>query len=114
VLVVGVNSDASVRRLKGPNRPVVPASERLEVLAALGCVDRVIQFEEDTPVEAIARLQPDIHCKGADYAPPNGKPIPEAAVVAGYGGRIAFLPLVPGTSTSELIARIHQNGSTRQ
>ena len=72
----------------------------------MGCVDRVVVFEEDTPVEAIGRLQPDVHCKGEDYAPPNGKPIPEAVVVAGYGGRIEFLPLVPGASTTDLIERL--------
>jgi rfaE bifunctional protein nucleotidyltransferase chain/domain len=109
-LVVGINSDASVGRLKGAGRPVVAAKERLEVLAALGCVDRVVEFDEDTPVAAITRLQPDIHCKGADYAPPGGKPIPEAAVVAAYGGRIEFLPLVPGSSTSDLVERIQHNG----
>jgi rfaE bifunctional protein nucleotidyltransferase chain/domain len=109
VLVVGVNSDASVRRLKGPTRPLVPAAERVEVLAALGCVDRVVVFEEDTPAEALARLRPDVHCKGADYAPPDGKPIPEAAVITGYGGRVEFLPLVPGNSTSELAERMQQS-----
>jgi rfaE bifunctional protein nucleotidyltransferase chain/domain len=105
-LVVGVNDDASVRRLKGPRRPVLPAEERAELLAALACVDAVVLFGEDTPSESLARLQPDIHCKGADYAPPSGKPIPEAAVVAAYGGRIEYLPLVPGISTSELVRRI--------
>jgi rfaE bifunctional protein nucleotidyltransferase chain/domain len=107
VLVVGVNSDASVRQLKGPGRPLVPAAQRVEVLAALECVDYVVAFEELTPMEALARLQPDIHCKGADYAPPDGKPIPEAPVVAAYGGRIEFLPLVPSLSTSDLVRRIH-------
>ncbi len=108
VLVVGVNSDASVRQLKGAGRPLVPAAQRVEVLAALECVDYVVVFEELTPVAAIARLQPDVHCKGADYAPPNGKPIPEAPVVAAYGGRIEFLPLVPCLSTSDLVRRIHE------
>jgi rfaE bifunctional protein nucleotidyltransferase chain/domain len=109
LLVVGVNSDASVRRLKGTGRPIVPAAQRAEVLAALGCVDHVIVFDEDTPLEAIGQLQPDIHCKGGDYAPPNGKPIPEAAIVEAYGGRIEFLPMVPSISTSDLVGRI-QNG----
>lgn len=114
VLVVGVNSDASVRRLKGPGRPLVPAEQRLEVLAALECVDYVVPFDELTPEAALARLQPDVHCKGADYAPPNGKPIPEAAIVASYGGRIEFLPLVPSLSTSDLVRRIReQQGADR-
>jgi bifunctional ADP-heptose synthase (sugar kinase/adenylyltransferase) len=84
----------------------VPAAQRVEVLAALECVDFVVIFEEATPVDAIARLQPDVHCKGADYAPPHGKPIPEAPIVASYGGRIEFLPLVPGLSTSDLVQRM--------
>jgi len=111
VLVVGVNSDDSVRRLKGPGHPIFPASERVEILAALECVDYVIIFEELTPEKALARLKPDIHCKGADYAPPHGKPIPEAKVVEAYGGRVEFLPLLPGRSTSELIRRIKEIGN---
>jgi rfaE bifunctional protein nucleotidyltransferase chain/domain len=106
LLVVGVNSDASVQRLKGLGRPIIPAAERAELLAALACVDHVIVFDEDTPLEAIRRLQPDIHCKGGDYAPPNGKPIPEAAIIEAYGGRIEYLPIVPGVSTSDLVGRI--------
>jgi rfaE bifunctional protein nucleotidyltransferase chain/domain len=102
VLVVGLNSDASVRRLKGPERPFVPAEERAETLAALGAVDAVVVFDEDTPEAALARLRPDVHVKGDDYRPPHGKPIPEAALVEAYGGRIAFLPMVPGRSTSAL------------
>src|SRR5437667_10359627 len=94
ILVVGVNSDASVRQLKGPGRPLIPAAQRVEILAALEDVDYVVIFDELTPEAALARLQPDVHCKGADYAPPHGKPIPEAPVVAAYGGRIEFLPLV--------------------
>lgn len=106
VLVVGMNSDASVRQLKGPGRPILPGAERAELLAALECVDHVIVFEEVTPEAALQRLQPDVHCKGSDYAPPHGKPIPEAGVVGAYGGRLEFLPLVPGQSTSSLIERI--------
>jgi rfaE bifunctional protein nucleotidyltransferase chain/domain len=106
VLVVGVNSDESVRRLKGPGRPILPAAERMELLAALESVDAVVAFDEATPEAALARLQPDVHCKGADYAPPHGKPIPEASVVAAYGGRVAFLPLVPGVSTTDIVRRI--------
>ena len=69
-------------------------------------MDYVIVFDEDTPLDAVRRLQPDIHCKGADYAPPDGKPIPEAEIIENYGGRIEFLPLVPGVSTSDLVDRI--------
>jgi len=106
VLVVGLNSDSSVRRLKGLGRPILPAVERAELLASLVCVDHVVVFDDDTPEECIRLLRPAVHCKGADYAPPSGKPIPEAALVEAYGGRVAFLPLVEGLSTSELIRRI--------
>jgi rfaE bifunctional protein nucleotidyltransferase chain/domain len=108
VLVVGVNSDASVRRLKGPGRPVMPATERAELIASLACVAHAVVFDKDTPEECIQLLRPDVHCKGADYAPPHGKPIPEAALVESYGGRVAFLPLVEGLSTTELIRRIRE------
>jgi D-beta-D-heptose 7-phosphate kinase/D-beta-D-heptose 1-phosphate adenosyltransferase len=106
VLILGLNSDSSVSRLKGPKRPIIPAAERAELLAALECVDHVIVFDELTPEASLERLKPDIHCKGEDYAPPHGKPIPEAKIVTAYGGRIAFLPLVPGVSTTDLVDRI--------
>jgi rfaE bifunctional protein nucleotidyltransferase chain/domain len=106
LLVVGVNSDDSVRRLKGAGRPIVSATERIEVLSALACVDHVVMFEETTPAAVLSRLQPDICCKGADYAPPHGKPVPEANVIAAYGGRLEYLPLLPSLSTTELIRRI--------
>jgi rfaE bifunctional protein nucleotidyltransferase chain/domain len=106
VLVVGVNGDAATAELKGPGRPVVPASERAELLAALRPVDYVVEFEETTPEAILDRVRPDVHCKGADYAPPNGKPVPERAVVEAYGGRVEFLPLVPARSTTDLVARI--------
>jgi D-beta-D-heptose 7-phosphate kinase/D-beta-D-heptose 1-phosphate adenosyltransferase len=109
VLVVGVNSDDSVRRLKGPPRPFVPEAERAEVLAALACVDHVLVFGQDTPSEVLGRLKPDVHCKGADYAPPSTRPIPEAEVVRSYGGRVAFLTFSPGVSTTDLVRRIEQS-----
>jgi rfaE bifunctional protein nucleotidyltransferase chain/domain len=108
VLVVGVNSDESVQRLKGSGRPILPAQERVELLAALECVGHVVVFDEDTPEECIRLLRPAVHCKGADYAPPNGKPVPEAVLVESYGGRVEYLPLVSGLSTSALIQRIKQ------
>ena len=110
ILVVGINSDDSVRQLKGATRPIVPASERVEVLAALECVDYVVVFDELTPEAALARLQPDIHCKGTDYAPPGGKAFPEAKVVESYGGHIEFIPLIDFTSTSSIIRRIRETG----
>jgi len=110
LLVVGLNSDASVRGYKGPNRPILTQDERAALLAALECVDYVVVFDEPTPEAALARLKPDIHCKGAEYAPPHGRPVPERAVVEGYGGRIAYLPLVPGLSTTELLKRLREKG----
>lgn len=106
VLVVGVNSDLSVKAYKGPTRPILNEQERSAMLAALECVDFVVVFDEDTPAESLARLKPDIHCKGAEYAPPHGRLVPERAVVEGYGGRIEYLPLVPGVSTTDLLKRI--------
>jgi len=106
MLVVGVNSDRSVKAYKGPNRPILNQDERAEMLAALECVSAVIIFDEDTPAESLAKLQPDIHCKGAEYAAPHGRPVPERAVVEAYGGRIEYLPLLPGVSTTEILRRI--------
>ena len=108
LLVVGLNSDSSVRGYKGPSRPILTQDERAAMLAALECVDYVIVFDEPTPEAALARLQPDVHCKGAEYAPPHGRPVPERAVVEGYGGRIEYLPLVPGLSTTDLLKRIRE------
>lgn len=106
VLVVGVNSDESVRRLKGEGRPLMVAAERAALLAALRPVDYVVVFDEDTPEAVLSRLRPEIHCKGADYGGVDGKPIPELATVEGYGGRVEFLPLVPDRSTTELVRKI--------
>ena len=102
VLVVGVNSDAAVRRLKGEGRPLLPSSDRAALLAALRPVDHVVVFDDDTPEAALERLRPDVHAKGADYAPPDGKPIPERELVESYGGRVEFLPLLPDRSTTRL------------
>ena len=106
VLVVGLNSDASVRRLKGPPRPIVPQDERAEMLAALGCVDHVCLFDADTPAAILERLQPEIFCKGAQFEPPYGPAPPEAATVLAYGGEIRYLPMVPERSTTGLLDRI--------
>jgi D-beta-D-heptose 7-phosphate kinase/D-beta-D-heptose 1-phosphate adenosyltransferase len=101
-LVVGLNSDASVRRLKGPDRPLNRERDRAYVLGALACVDAVVLFDEDTPAELIALLQPDVLVKGADYAPDE---IVGADVVAARGGRVVRVPLERGFSTTGLIAR---------
>ena len=106
VLIVGVNGDASVKALKGPERPIYPCPERVEMLAALELVDAIAVFDDATPERMLAAVKPDVHVKGADYAPPHGKPVPEAAVVQAYGGRVEFIRLVPGRSSSETIARL--------
>jgi len=111
VLFVGLNSDASVRSYKGPNRPILTQIERATMLCALACVDAVTIFDEPTPEAVLAAVKPDIHCKGAEYAPPHGRPVPEAAIVEGYGGRIAYLPLVEGLSTTALLQRIRDLGN---
>jgi D-beta-D-heptose 7-phosphate kinase / D-beta-D-heptose 1-phosphate adenosyltransferase len=99
-LVVCLNSDASVARLKGPGRPVVGEADRAAVLAALGCVDAVAVFDQDTPVELLRRLRPDVWVKGGDYAATE---LPEAKVLASWGGRAVILPFVEGRSTTRLI-----------
>ena len=107
LLVVAVNSDASVRRLnKGPERPIVPEAARAEVLAALAAVDWVTIFDEDTPAEVIAAIQPDVLVKGADWAPDEvvGREIVEAR-----GGRVVLVPVVEGFSTTALIERLRRS-----
>lgn len=102
-LVVGLNSDASVKRLKGPERPVRTEAERSYVLAALGMVDRVVIFEQDTPLELILRLRPDVLVKGGDYTVGTIVGAPE---VQSWGGRVAVIPLTPGQSTTSIIQRL--------
>jgi D-beta-D-heptose 7-phosphate kinase/D-beta-D-heptose 1-phosphate adenosyltransferase len=103
VLVVGLNSDASVRRLKGAGRPVLRAEERAEVLAGLAAVDHVVVFEEDTPRELIAAVAPDVLVKGADWAEED---IVGRDTVLARGGRVERIEVVPGVSTTELLRRI--------
>jgi rfaE bifunctional protein nucleotidyltransferase chain/domain/rfaE bifunctional protein kinase chain/domain len=99
-LIVCLNSDASVRRLKGAGRPLVGECDRAAVLAALGCVDAVEVFGEDTPVEVLRRLRPDVWVKGGDY---RVRDLPEAPVLASWGGRAIVLPFLEGRSTTRLI-----------
>ncbi|MDO8586888.1 MAG: D-glycero-beta-D-manno-heptose 1-phosphate adenylyltransferase [Armatimonadota bacterium] len=102
-LVVGVNTDASVRIHKGDKRPIVPQFERAEVVAALACVDYVALFSEETPVEIVSELRPNIHVKGGDYTLDQ---MPEAKVVQDYGGQVILIPLVEGYSTTSILDRI--------
>lgn len=101
-LLVAINADDSVARLKGPGRPLVPASERAELLAALAPVDWVVVFDGDTPAPLLAELQPDVHCKGTDYGSPER--VPEYETVHAYGGRTALVGDPKDHSTRDLIA----------
>lgn len=103
-LVVAINDDDSVARLKGAGRPLVPAAERAELLAALAPVDYVVVFAGDSPAPLLARLRPDVHCKGTDYGTPER--VPEYATVRQYGGRTALVGDPKDHATSDLIARV--------
>jgi D-beta-D-heptose 7-phosphate kinase/D-beta-D-heptose 1-phosphate adenosyltransferase len=105
LLLVAINSDASVARLKGPGRPLVPEVERAETLLALESVDQVLIYDEATPIEVVRALTPDVLVKGADWA--ADEIVGRAEVEAG-GGRVVRVPLVPGRSTSALVARIRR------
>ncbi|ROT33994.1 D-glycero-beta-D-manno-heptose 1-phosphate adenylyltransferase [Micromonospora sp. HM5-17] len=110
LLVVAVNSDDSVRRLKGPDRPVNPVEDRVAVLAALSCVDHVVVFEEDSPAALIEAVRPDVYVKGGDYPP---EMVPEAPLVRRLGGQVRTLGFVPDRSTSAVIERIRSYGHHR-
>lgn len=105
VLVVGVNSDASVRRLKGAGRPVAPAEDRAVLVAALRCVDHVVVFDDDTVERLLLTLKPDVHCKGTDYTPET---VPERDVVRSYGGRVAIVGDAKDHDTRTLLALIRR------
>jgi D-glycero-beta-D-manno-heptose 1-phosphate adenylyltransferase len=104
-LVVGINSDRSVRAIKGPSRPVTPDSERAEILSALECVDAVVIFDDETPYELIAALQPDVLVKGADWA---ADAIVGSDIVEARGGRVVRVPIEAGHSTTALLERIRK------
>ncbi|MDG4778742.1 D-glycero-beta-D-manno-heptose 1-phosphate adenylyltransferase [Micromonospora sp. WMMD961] len=106
LLIVAVNSDGSVRRLKGPDRPVNPVEDRGALLAALACVDHVVVFEEDSPAALIEAVRPDVYVKGGDYPP---ELVPEAPLVRRLGGQVRTLGYVPDRSTSAIIERIRSH-----
>jgi len=103
VLILFMNSDSSVRRLKGAKRPIVSEEERAIVAAGLGCIDYVCLFDENTPEKVISEIKPDIWAKGADY---EGKDIPESKIINGYGGRIAYISFVEGCSSTNIVEKI--------
>jgi D-glycero-beta-D-manno-heptose 1-phosphate adenylyltransferase len=102
-LIVAINDDPSVARLKGANRPIVTASDRAEIVAAVRGVDYVVVFGDPTVERLLRLLQPDVHCKGTDY---TADTVPERAVVASYGGRIAIVGDAKHHATSDVVARI--------
>ncbi|OPY62731.1 MAG: Bifunctional protein HldE [Syntrophorhabdaceae bacterium PtaU1.Bin034] len=103
VLIVGMNSDSSVRRLKGPERPINRLEDRIQVLTALSCVDHIIAFDQDTPAEVIRAVRPDVFVKGGDY---SLETLPEAPLVTDLGGRIQILPYIDSFSTTDIVDRI--------
>lgn len=105
ILVVGLNSDESTRAQKGPGRPFIPSEDRLQMMSELSSVDHVIVFDDATPISILEQLQPDIHCKGSEYAAAD---LPERDVVAEYGGKVVFLDRLDGRSTSSIIQRINE------
>jgi rfaE bifunctional protein nucleotidyltransferase chain/domain len=105
-LIVGVNSDASVRRLKGPGRPIRSETERAYVLAGIEAVDLVVIFSEDTPLELVKMLEPDVIVKGGDYAEAM---IVGAAEVRSRGGQVVVVPLTPGQSTTAIIGKLGES-----
>jgi len=104
-LILGLNSDASVKRLKGDKRPLVSFEDRAFILAGLSCIDFVVGFEEDTPVSLLEKLRPHIHVKGGDY---NIEELPETPVIRGYGGEVRILPFLEGRSTTDIVKIIQE------
>ncbi len=109
LLIVGLNSDASVRRIKGRERPIVPQKHRAGVMAALGCVDYIVIFSEDTPQKTIEALQPDILIKGADW---KGQYVAGQDAVEARGGKVEFIKYLPGFSTTNIIESIFKKCQT--
>lgn len=105
ILVVMMNSDASVQRLKGPQRPIVQQADRAELVAGLGCVDYVVLFEEDTPEDLLKIIQPDFHAKGAQYTEEN---LPEMDTLRSIGAQVRFVPMVENRSTTSIVETIQQ------
>ena len=108
ILIVGLNSDGSVKKIKGPQRPINPEKERAAVLAALACVDCVVIFREDTPHQLIKAVQPDILIKGADW---KGREVAGSDIVKARGGKIEFIAYVPQFSTTKMIEKISESAA---
>ena len=106
-LIVGLNADLSIRRLKGPSRPILPEKDRAALLGALACVDRVVLFEEDTPVSLIEAIRPDILVKGADY---RVQDVVGRELVEKYGGKVVLVPIMEGYSTTGVMTKLLAGG----
>ena len=104
-LIVALNTDSSVSRLKGPTRPVNSLADRMAVIEALRCVDCVVSFGEDTPERIIGEIKPDIHVKGGDYSIES---LPESTIVHSYGGQVVILPLLEGRSSTRIIDKLSE------
>jgi rfaE bifunctional protein nucleotidyltransferase chain/domain len=111
LLVLGLNSDASVRRLKGPTRPITGEQDRAELLAGFACVDFVVLFEEADPIRLLEQIRPAVHVKGGDYRPED---LPEAALVKSWGGEVLVTPLIEGRSTTKIESQLRETPHHRQ
>ncbi|MEM4259830.1 MAG: D-glycero-beta-D-manno-heptose-7-phosphate kinase [Candidatus Woesearchaeota archaeon] len=109
ILVVGLNTDESIKKIKGPERPIINQEDRAEILSSLDCVDYIVFFDENNPCEIISEIKPDIHVKGGDYNPNDYKNMPEAKIVHEYGGEVKIINLVDGKSTTNIINKIKTN-----
>ncbi|MBA2840138.1 rfaE bifunctional protein nucleotidyltransferase chain/domain [Methanococcus maripaludis] len=103
ILIVGINSDSSIKKIKGNKRPIIPLESRIEVLNAIKSVNFVIPFEEETPINIISLIKPDVHVKGGDYTVEN---LPESKIILEYGGNIKIINLVDGYSTTNIVSSI--------
>jgi len=108
-LIVGINSDVSVRALKGVGRPINNEMDRAELISGLKCVDFTVIFDELTPIETIDELKPSIHVKGGDY---EKESLPETATVEKYGGKVMILPFVEGKSTTKIVDKLQERNNT--
>ena len=104
VLIIALNSDDSIRKIKGPNRPINNEDDRIEVLSALSFVDYIVLFDEESPADLLAFIKPDIHTKGADY---SIETLPELKVIVENGGRVEFIDLVEGKSTTAILEKLN-------
>ena len=109
ILIVGINSDSSVKKIKGPLRPIIPEYERIQMISALHYPDFVIIFHENDPCDIISKIKPDIHVKGGDYNPEDFEKMPEAKIIKEYGGDIKIIKILEGLSTTNIFRSLNIN-----